>query len=64
MTFKELLKHKGITQEELARTVDVSQSAVSAWCCGECRPNMAKLGRIAKALGVSVNKLVASFEQE
>ncbi len=64
MTFKELLKNKGITQEELAKELGVSQSAVSAWCCDECLPSMAKLGKLAKALGVSVNTLVASFEKE
>lgn len=64
MTFRELLKKKNVTQEELAVAIGVRQSAVSAWVCGKTQPRTRHLIKIAKVLGVSVKTLVESFEEK
>lgn len=64
MTFKELLKKKNVTQEQLALSLGVSQSTISYWANGKTAPRTRDLSRISKALGVSVKSLIASFEQE
>lgn len=64
MTFRELLKKKNVTQEELAVAIGVRQSAVSAWVCGKALPTMKKCRQLAKTLGVSVKTLVESFEEK
>lgn len=56
-------KHRGITQEELARAVGVSTSAVSKWECGNTYPDITLLSPIARFLGITVDQLL-SFEPE
>lgn len=58
MTLKELIKAKGYTQTSLADKLGVSQPTVSGWIRGNNKPKTKDLPRIAKALGVSVTKLV------
>lgn len=64
MTLKELIKSKGYTQQELADKLNVNQSSVSAWITGRTRPTTAKLSKVAKALGISVNKLVGVLNKD
>ena len=64
MTFKQLIKKKGLTQRDLAQRLGVSQPAVSSWMHGLYRPRSKQLQPLAKALGVSVSTLVKCFEQE
>lgn len=55
---QELRRKKGLTQEELAEVLGVSRQAVSKWELGEGYPEVEKLVALAKALGVSVDRLL------
>lgn len=46
-----------LTQKEFARLCDVSESTVIAWESGRRYPNVKKLGKIERALGISLNHL-------
>ena len=61
MKFKELLKEVDMNGAQLARRLGISTAAVSAWCKGKSTPNYDKLPEIAKALNVSLEKVVACF---
>jgi predicted XRE-type DNA-binding protein len=52
-----LLAEKQLTQAELARLLGVGQSAVSMMLSRKCRPQPRTLGKLAAALGVSVEQL-------
>jgi transcriptional regulator with XRE-family HTH domain len=54
---RKLRKAKGLTQGELAKKVDVSQTAVAHYERGAKKPEMDKLPAIAQALGVTVEAL-------
>lgn len=62
MTFKELLKKKGMTQEQLAKRLKVSQPTISGWINGSAVPKTRDLSSVAKTLGVSVEQLLKCFE--
>lgn len=47
-------KSKGISQEQLAEALNVTQTAISKWERGETKPRYDMLQRIAEVLGVSV----------
>lgn len=64
MNFKELLKKKNVTQEELAVAIGVRQSTISNWANGVAYPRTRNLKKIANTLGVSVKTLVESFEEK
>ena len=61
MNFKELLKEVDMSGAQLARRVGVSRSAVSSWVIGKTSPNFDKIYAIAKALGVSVERVIQCF---
>lgn len=44
-----------LTQKELARLCNVSESTVIAWETGRRYPNVKKLGDIERAVGISLN---------
>lgn len=52
------LKEQGMTQAELAESVGVSQSAISALATGKTGCNSARVGAIARALDISALWLV------
>lgn len=62
MTFKELLKKKGMTQEQLAKKLKVSQPTISGWINGSAVPKTRDLSSVAKTLSVSVEQLLKCFE--
>lgn len=49
---------KGITQAALAEKIGVAQTTVSAWELGIAEPSIARLRRIARALGVTTADLI------
>lgn len=57
MKIRELREHRGITQTELARAMDVKQSSVAQWEKDESMPAAAKLPRLASILNCSIDAL-------
>lgn len=57
---KELRKKKGLTQEELASSLNVSRQAITKWETGEGTPDIDNLKNIALFFHVSVDYLVDS----
>ena len=61
MKFKELLKEVDLNGAQLARRIGVSTEAVSQWVRGAAYPNLDRVPEIAKALGVSVERVLSCF---
>lgn len=61
MNIKNLRLKAGLTQVELAKKLNVDQTAVSRWESGENRPLRKIQKKLAKVLGCSVEEL---FEEE
>lgn len=57
-----LRKQKGLTQEELAKSIYVSRTAVSKWESGRGTPSIESLKAIAKFFSVTVDELLSSDE--
>lgn len=57
-----LRKQRGLTQEELAKLLYVSRTAVSKWESGRGYPNIDSLKAIAKAFSVTVDELLSGDE--
>ena len=55
---KELRNQKGLTQEQFAEIINVSNRTVSRWENGETIPNMETLKLLSKEFNVSINKLL------
>lgn len=51
-------KAAGISQEELAARLGVSQVAISQWESGRTHPAFEKIIRLADILGVTIDELV------
>ncbi|MBF0327191.1 MAG: helix-turn-helix transcriptional regulator [Alphaproteobacteria bacterium] len=51
-----LMRSRGITPEELAAVLGVGASTVMRWCTGRRAPTPEMLGRVAAALGVTVEE--------
>lgn len=58
-----LRREKGLKQEELARTLDVSSQAVSKWENDQSCPDISLLPKLAKLLGVTVDTLLTGEEK-
>ena len=59
---QELRKQKGLTQEELAKSLYVSRTAISKWESGRGYPNIDSLKEIAKFFSVTVDQLLSGEE--
>ncbi|MEE0980446.1 MAG: helix-turn-helix domain-containing protein [Acutalibacteraceae bacterium] len=58
-TIKKLREAKGITQQQLAQEIGVSDKAVSKWETAKGLPDITLIEPLAKALGVSVMELIS-----
>ncbi len=59
---QELRKGKGLTQEELAKELYVSRTAISKWESGRGYPSIDSLKEIARFFKVTVDELLSSGE--
>jgi transcriptional regulator with XRE-family HTH domain len=62
--FKKLLANCGITQEELAEKLNVTQALISKWATKKCAPRTQMLPSIASILNVDVSVVVACFADQ
>ena len=59
---QELRKNKGMTQEELAKELFVSRTAISKWESGKGYPSIDSLKEISKFFSVTIDELLSSEE--
>lgn len=59
---QELRKTKGLTQEELAKELFVSRTAISKWESGRGYPNIDSLKEISRYFSVSIDELICPDE--
>lgn len=59
LRLKELCKAKGITLNQLAERIGISQPSISGIATGKQKPSFDTLEKLATALGVSVSELFA-----
>ncbi len=59
---QELRKHKGLTQEQLAKSLYVSRTAISKWESGRGYPSIESLKQIAKTFDITVDTLLSGSE--
>lgn len=60
---KDYLRENGISQAELARRAEVSESTVSNIVNKRCTPSIDTADRIAKAMGCTLTALLEKREQ-
>ena len=58
-TIREARKALGLSQEQLAKLVGVTQGAVAQWENGLTHPAFAVLPKLAAVLGMTVDELIA-----
>lgn len=61
MLFGELLKEVGVTQSELAKSLDVSIQLVSNWKRNKSRPQLEMTKKMACILKVPLERVVECF---
>ena len=59
---QDLRKKKGLTQEELAKELYVSRTAISKWESGKGYPNIDSLKEISRFFSVTIDELLSSEE--
>ena len=59
--FKLLRKSQGLTQEALAEKIGVNPITVSQWERGKYSPTASNVPKVAKALGITPEQLLAIF---
>lgn len=59
---RDLRREAGLTQVQVAAVLDVPQSFVSKYESGERRLDVIELGHVAKALGVTAQKVLERLE--
>ena len=58
MSIRKARVHAGMTQEELADALGVTNGTVSRWETGKISPSVSNLKRLSQSLGVSVGYLL------
>jgi transcriptional regulator with XRE-family HTH domain len=62
-TLHDLRQHTGLTQMALASKVGSTPAQVSEWELGHVQPSIKYLRPLAKALGVSVERVLDAIEE-
>lgn len=62
-TMKKLREEKGLSQNEIAKRMYVTRTAVSQWESGHRLPDAAMITRLSDVLGVDVNILISAAAQ-
>mgnify|MGYP001489705992 CR=1 FL=1 len=62
-TLKQLRLDRHLTQEQLAAAANCSQGSLSQWETGAMRPGILAAERLATALGVSLETLIAALKE-
>lgn len=60
MNLSEILKHKNVSQAQLARWCGVSRASVHYWITGENNPSYDMLLKICKALNCTMDELIGT----
>jgi transcriptional regulator with XRE-family HTH domain len=60
---RRLRKERELTQKQVAKELEISQSALSAWESGQTLPPRPQMARIAAVLGVGMDALETYFEK-
>lgn len=55
---KRIRTEKGISQNKIARTLDIDRAFISNIENGKTNPTLATIAKIAKAIGVSIGELM------
>ena len=55
---KRLMDDEGLTQKQLAKEIEVSQSAISAWLSGKKEPCINRLWLLAERFDCRVDELI------
>lgn len=63
-TFSKLRKDKGLTQDEVARKLNISPQAISKWENDLSYPDVALLVEIAKIFNVTVDELLGNKQEQ
>lgn len=61
-SIKSARKNSGLSQEELAKKIDVTHASVSFWENGVNIPNVRDIWKMADELGMSIDELVGRDE--
>lgn len=64
MGFRRARMLANLTQEDAARSLNVSRSTISMWETGESMPRADKLGALAKLYGCTVDDLLDDDQTE
>lgn len=64
MRLQEILVLKNITQSMLAKKLKVTQPCISNWCNRKGQPNIQTMQKLADALDVDLQTIVACFVQD
>lgn len=62
MTLKQLREKSSLSQEALARRLEVSRVTIANWEAGETEPSATNARKLARALGVSVDTIIDAVE--
>ena len=60
----EILKERKMSQSKLAEAIGIDMNSVSKWMNGRMQPNSYSLYKIAKALGVPMERRMEGIENE
>lgn len=63
LKLKEIRKAKGIKQKELAKELQISQSAISDYENGKLEPSIENLIKMANLLDCTVDKLIGRYKE-